>query len=49
MINNDIGYENRSLDICEYIAPNDDFEKGRYIINVFNKSELVSKSEFVLR
>jgi hypothetical protein len=42
-------YENRSLDICEYIAPNDDFEKGRYIINVFNKSELVSKSEFVLR
>ena len=42
-------YENRSLDICEYIAPNDDFEKGRYIINVFNKSELVSTSEFVLR
>jgi regulator of replication initiation timing len=42
-------YENKSLNICEYVAPNDDFEKGRYIINVFNNSELVSTSEFVLR
>ncbi len=42
-------YENRSLDICEYIKPNDNFEKGRYIINVFNKNELVSTSEFVLK
>jgi regulator of replication initiation timing len=42
-------YENKSLNICEYVAPNDDFEKGRYIINIFNNSELVSTSEFVLR
>jgi regulator of replication initiation timing len=42
-------YENKSLNICEYVAPNDDFKKGRYIINIFNNSELVSTSEFVLR
>jgi regulator of replication initiation timing len=42
-------YENRNLNICEFVAPNEDFEKGRYIINVFNKNELVSTSEFVLK
>ena len=42
-------YENRNLNICEFVAPNEEFEKGRYIINVFNKNELVSTSEFVLK
>jgi hypothetical protein len=42
-------YENRNLNICEFVAPNDDFEKGRYIVNVFNNKELVSSSEFTLR
>ena len=44
-------YENRNLNICEYIAePNDSkFEKGRYKINVFNDKELISASEFVLK
>ncbi|MFT5847951.1 chromosome partitioning protein ParA [Psychroserpens sp.] len=42
-------YENRNLNICEFVAPNDEFEKGRYIINVFNSKELISSSEFTLK
>ncbi|MEF3078959.1 chromosome partitioning protein ParA [Winogradskyella poriferorum] len=44
-------YENRNLNICEYIAESDDtdFEKGRYQINVFNDKELISTSEFTLK
>ncbi|WP_296386035.1 chromosome partitioning protein ParA [Winogradskyella sp.] len=44
-------YENRNLNICEYVAPPEDskFEKGRYKINVFSDKELLSTSEFVLK
>lgn len=44
-------YENRNLNICEFVAPAEDekFEKGRYVVNVFNESELISTSEFSLR
>jgi regulator of replication initiation timing len=42
-------YENRNLNICEFVAPNEDFEKGRYIVNVFNKKELISTTEFTLK
>lgn len=44
-------YENRNLNICEYVAPLEDakFEKGRYIINVFNDKALISASEFELK
>ena len=42
-------YENRSLDICEYITPNDKFQKGRYTVNVFNQNQLVSSSEFTMK
>ncbi|WP_111683042.1 chromosome partitioning protein ParA [Winogradskyella tangerina] len=44
-------YENRNLNICEYISqPNDSkFEKGRYQISVFNDKELISSSEFILK
>lgn len=42
-------YENRSLDICEYITPNDKFEKGRYTVNVFNQNQLISTSEFTMK
>nr|WP_321245517.1 chromosome partitioning protein ParA [uncultured Psychroserpens sp.] len=42
-------YENRNLNICEFVAPNDEFEKGRYVVNVFNDKELISSSEFTLR
>jgi hypothetical protein len=44
-------YENRNLNVCEYVSPTDDskFEAGRYKINVFNDTELISSSEFVLK
>ncbi|MFC0605768.1 chromosome partitioning protein ParA [Winogradskyella pulchriflava] len=44
-------YENRNLNICEYVSvPNDSkFEEGRYKVNVFNDKELISSSEFVLK
>lgn len=44
-------YENESLDICEFVASKGDkhFEKGRYIVNVYNNKGLVSKSEFTLK
>ena len=43
-------YENRNLNICEYISRGDEkFEKGRYTVNVFNEKELISTSEFELR
>lgn len=44
-------YENTNLNICEFVAPNDEenFEKGRYVVNVFNENELISTSEFTLK
>ncbi|WP_346882293.1 chromosome partitioning protein ParA [uncultured Algibacter sp.] len=44
-------YENTSLNICEFVTSNDkgSFEKGRYIVNIFNDRDLVSSSEFTLK
>ncbi|MFD1061715.1 chromosome partitioning protein ParA [Winogradskyella litorisediminis] len=44
-------YENRNLNVCEFVAPSGDekFEKGRYIVNVFNEKDLISTSEFTLK
>lgn len=44
-------YEENNLDICEFVSNKDDndFEKGRYKVNVFNGSDLVSSTEFVLK
>ncbi len=44
-------YENRNLNICEFVSPDSDsdFEKGRYVVNVFNKNVLISSSEFTLK
>lgn len=44
-------YENRNLNICEYVSGLEDskFEAGRYKINVFNDRMLLSSSEFVLK
>lgn len=44
-------YENSNLDVCEFIAPHgkEKFEKGRYIINVYNGGELISNSQFTLK
>ena len=44
-------YENASLDICEFVAAKGEekFEKGRYVVNVYNEKDLVSSSEFTLK
>ena len=43
-------YENKDLDVCEYVNPTgDEFESGRYVVNVFNEKDLVSTSEFTLK
>lgn len=43
-------YENKNLNICEFVAPSfDKFEKGRYKVNVFNKNQLISSTEFTLK
>ncbi|WP_104733895.1 chromosome partitioning protein ParA [Hanstruepera ponticola] len=44
-------YENANLNICEFVLAkgDSDFEKGRYIVNVYNEKDLVSTSEFTLR
>lgn len=42
-------YENRSLNICEFVSPSGDFAEGRYVVNVYNSKELVSTTEFTLK
>ena len=44
-------YENGNLNICEFVASKgaSNFEKGRYVVNVFNEKDLVSTSEFTLK
>ncbi|NQX86798.1 MAG: chromosome partitioning protein ParA [Flavobacteriaceae bacterium] len=44
-------YQNRNIDICEFAATRgkNKFEKGKYRVNVYDKSKLVSSSEFTLR
>lgn len=44
-------YEQRNLNVCEFVGASDKngFEKGRYVVNVFNKKDLVSTSEFTLK
>ncbi len=44
-------YENTNLDICEFVATKgkSNFEKGRYIVNVYNEKDLVATSEFTLK
>lgn len=41
-------YENRNLDICEFVAPQKSFAKGRYVVNIYNQKELISTTEFSL-
>ncbi|MCO4822482.1 MAG: chromosome partitioning protein ParA [Flavobacteriaceae bacterium] len=44
-------YESDNLDICEFVESIGDagFEKGRYIINVFDQNNLVSTTQFSLK
>jgi len=43
-------YENKNLDVCEFIASNDaSFVKGTYQVNVFHENNLVAITEFILK
>lgn len=42
-------YENKSIDICEFVSPNGEFAEGNYTVNVFNEKELVSTTKFNLQ
>ena len=47
-----IPYQNKSVDIVEYLDVNvegEEFEKGTYFVNVFDKNELASKTSFALK
>ena len=43
-----VKYENKTVDVVKDL-PGKDFAKGTYFVNVFDKSELVSKSSFTLK
>jgi cell division protein FtsB len=43
-----VKYENKTVQVSQDL-PGKGFEKGTYFVNVFDKSELVSKSSFTLR
>lgn len=44
-------YEGNNLDICEFVEPDgkSKFEKGRYVVNVYDEDRLVTSSEFELK
>lgn len=43
-----INYENKPVQVTQDL-PGENFEKGTYFVNVFDKAELVSKSSFTLK
>lgn len=43
-----VKYENKTVNVSEDL-PGKDFAKGTYFVNVFDKSELVSKTSFILK
>jgi hypothetical protein len=43
-----VKYENKSVDVSQDL-PGQNFEKGTYFVNVFDKNELISKSSFTLK
>ncbi|MGL2994595.1 hypothetical protein [Flavobacterium sp. TSSA_36] len=43
-----VTYQNKTVDVSEDL-PGKKFEKGTYFINIFDKSELVSKTSFTLK
>ncbi len=45
-----VAYNNESVNVCEFLdGQGVDFEKGNYFVNIFDKSELVSKTSFTLK
>ncbi|MET0759021.1 MAG: hypothetical protein ABWZ56_01265 [Flavobacterium sp.] len=43
-----VQYENKTVQVSQDL-PGKDFEKGTYFVNIFDKSELVSKTSFTLK
>jgi hypothetical protein len=45
-----VNYNNEAVNVCEFLdGKGKDFEKGTYFVNIFDKSELVSKTSFSLK
>ena len=45
-----VAYDNKAVDVCEFLdGKGKDFEKGTYFVNIYDQSELVSKTSFSLR
>ena len=45
-----VTYDGKSVDVCEFLdGRGKEFEKGTYFVNIFDKSDLVSKTSFSLR
>lgn len=45
-----VTYDGKSVDVCEFLdGKGKNFEKGTYFVNIFDKSDLVSKTSFSLR
>ncbi|RYG27944.1 MAG: hypothetical protein EOO01_40580, partial [Chitinophagaceae bacterium] len=45
-----VNYTNEAVNVCEFLdGKGKDFEKGNYFVNIFDKSELVSKTSFSLK
>ncbi len=42
-------YDNKNLDVCEFVSGGEKFEKGRYVVNVFDGSKLLTTSSFSLK
>jgi len=49
-VSSKFNYIGDNLDICEFVKPRGKkFEKGRYIVNIFDDADLVSSSQFMLK
>jgi len=45
-----VEYNNEAVDVCNYLdGKGKEFAKGNYFVNIFDKSELVSKTTFTLK
>ncbi|MFP2994706.1 chromosome partitioning protein ParA [Spongiivirga sp. MCCC 1A20706] len=42
-------YDNKNLDVCEFVSGGEEFAKGRYVVNVFDGSKLLTTSSFSLK
>ena len=45
-----VTFKNKSVDVCDFLDSNGvEFTRGEYVVNLFDKSELISKSKFSLK